>query len=157
MKLLATIIGIILVAICPLYASLYSYPKDKRPAVSLAQADAIARKMLKSRSFDKEYYAVTVSLYGDEEGSGWGAWNIWCYNDKGDLAATYIPFPTGKCTMTLYPGGRSSSDGKDEKIIFDTAEKMKAEQGVAPQSATRSESDSEGGDKPQPESEARSR
>jgi hypothetical protein len=31
-----------------------------------------------------------------------------------------------------------------------------AEQGVAPQSATRSESDSEGGDNPQPESEARS-
>lgn len=33
----------------------------------------------------------------------------------------------------------------------------KAEQGVAPQSATRSESDSEGRDKPQPESETRSR
>jgi hypothetical protein len=33
----------------------------------------------------------------------------------------------------------------------------KAQQGVAPQSATRSESDSEGGDKPQPESETRSR
>ena len=32
-----------------------------------------------------------------------------------------------------------------------------AEQGVASQSATRSESDSEGGDKPQPESEERSR
>lgn len=32
-----------------------------------------------------------------------------------------------------------------------------AEQGVAPQSATRSESDSEGDDKPQPESEPRSR
>ncbi|MFC7338202.1 hypothetical protein ACFQY0_13490 [Haloferula chungangensis] len=35
--------------------------------------------------------------------------------------------------------------------------KSKAEQGVAPQSATRSESDSEGGDKPQPESEPRPR
>jgi tetratricopeptide (TPR) repeat protein len=35
--------------------------------------------------------------------------------------------------------------------------KTNSEQGVAPQSATRSESDSEGGDKPQPESEARSR
>ena len=34
---------------------------------------------------------------------------------------------------------------------------QKAEQGVAPQSATRSKSDSEGGDKPQLESEARSR
>ena len=32
-----------------------------------------------------------------------------------------------------------------------------SEQGVAPQSATRSESKSEGGDKPQPESEARLR
>ena len=36
-------------------------------------------------------------------------------------------------------------------------EKQKAQQGVAPQSATRSESEQEGGDKPQPESEARSR
>ena len=35
--------------------------------------------------------------------------------------------------------------------------KQKAQQGVAPQSATRSESDSEGGDKPQPESESRPR
>ena len=36
-------------------------------------------------------------------------------------------------------------------------EPNKAQQGVAPQSATRSESDSEGGDKPQPESEPRPR
>ena len=35
--------------------------------------------------------------------------------------------------------------------------KNQAEQGVAPQSATRSESDKEGGDKPQPESETRPR
>jgi hypothetical protein len=35
--------------------------------------------------------------------------------------------------------------------------KKLAEQGVAPQSATRSESDSEGGDNPQPESNSRSR
>ena len=38
-----------------------------------------------------------------------------------------------------------------------TVDQTKGEQGVAPQSATRSESKSEGGDKPQPESEARSR
>jgi hypothetical protein len=36
-------------------------------------------------------------------------------------------------------------------------EEKEAEQGVAPQSATRSESGSEGNDKPEPESEARSR
>ena len=38
-----------------------------------------------------------------------------------------------------------------------SSEKPQAEQGVAPQSATRSESDSEGGHKPQSESEARTR
>jgi hypothetical protein len=38
-----------------------------------------------------------------------------------------------------------------------TEENKNGQQGVAPQSATRSESDSKGGDKPQPESEARSR
>ena len=37
-----------------------------------------------------------------------------------------------------------------------TRKKQEAEQGVAPQSTTRSESDSEGGDKQQPESEERS-
>jgi len=43
------------------------------------------------------------------------------------------------------------------RISDEQAEVTKAEQGVAPQSATRSESDSEGGDKSQPESEGRSR
>ena len=38
-----------------------------------------------------------------------------------------------------------------------TEENQNGQQGVAPQSATRSESDSEGGDKPQPESEPRPR
>ena len=42
-------------------------------------------------------------------------------------------------------------------IHLEHPEPKPAEQGVAPQSATRSEPDSEGGDKPQPESEARSR
>jgi hypothetical protein len=47
----------------------------------------------------------------------------------------------------------------DEPILWDgrKAEFTKAEQGVAPQSATRSELESEGGDKPQPESEPRPR
>ena len=40
---------------------------------------------------------------------------------------------------------------------IDRALQNRAEQGVAPQSATRSESDSEGGDKPQPESQPRPR
>ena len=51
----------------------------------------------------------------------------------------------------------------DEELLIDpfsedpASETTKAEQGVAPQSAARSESDSKGGDNPQPESETRSR
>jgi hypothetical protein len=44
-----------------------------------------------------------------------------------------------------------------EELVSKWQQNNKAEQGVAPQSATRSESNSEGGNKPQPESEARSR
>ena len=43
------------------------------------------------------------------------------------------------------------------KAITELIEKQAAQQGGAGQPATRSESDSEGGDKPQPESEGRSR
>lgn len=44
-----------------------------------------------------------------------------------------------------------------ENLPSSLQRKFKAQQGVAPQSATRSESDSVGGHNPQPESEARSR
>lgn len=43
------------------------------------------------------------------------------------------------------------------KVVLESSKPKNAEQGVAPQSATRSESDSDGGDKPQPESEPRPR
>lgn len=63
---------------------------------------------------------------------------------------------------------RVHGDGRIERLILDDdgeeawrpdgrAGKSQSEQGVAPQSATRSESDSEGGDKPQPESKPRPR
>lgn len=47
--------------------------------------------------------------------------------------------------------------GRGEQGLVRVTPKPNAEQGVAPQSATRLESKSEGGDKPQPESEERSR
>ena len=46
--------------------------------------------------------------------------------------------------------------GDDFDVIFHVQEKSKGEQGGAGQPATRSESESEGGDKPQPEAEGRS-
>jgi len=49
-----------------------------------------------------------------------------------------------------------AEESKDHSTVI-TLKKPQAEQGVAPQSATRSESDSEGGDKPKPESEPRPR
>ena len=66
-----------------------------------------------------------------------------------------------KVATFLAKGGQFAINGKDEsaRIVDMTsfAENAKAEQAGAGQPATRSESDSEGGDKPQPESEERSR
>jgi hypothetical protein len=52
---------------------------------------------------------------------------------------------------------RTRGEGQKVEAISYAFEEMDVEQGVAPQSATRSESDSEGVDKPQPESNERSR
>ncbi|WP_193211453.1 hypothetical protein [Luteolibacter marinus] len=53
------------------------------------------------------------------------------------------------------PGDAGADSGDDSDPFADT--KMNVEQGGAGQSATHSESNSEGGDKPQPESESRPR
>ena len=75
--------------------------------------------------------------------------------------------PTWKTIITIGEDGSAvyqvrSLKHQDTAILIkaedrDVSAQKKGEQGVAPQSATRSESDSEGGHKPQPESEERSR
>jgi hypothetical protein len=59
--------------------------------------------------------------------------------------------------VSLSPAVLAALGSRGILIDFDIYKDSEAEQGVAPQSATRSESNSEGGDKPQPESEERSR
>lgn len=77
------------------------------------------------------------------------------YESPGDFVIYHRRFPSDRLRFSVDVDGlvRPIFDLK----IQDGVESTKPEQGVAPQSATRSESDSEGGDKPQPESEARSR
>jgi hypothetical protein len=66
-----------------------------------------------------------------------------------------------KVETFLADGGKLKIDGKEEtKRILDMtafAEKTQAEQAGTGQPATRSQSKSEGSDKPQPEAEGRSR
>jgi hypothetical protein len=62
-----------------------------------------------------------------------------------------------KLRILLLCNNLANGKVSNEKFMTNMWLKNEAEQGVAPQSATRSESDSEGSDNPQPESEARSR
>jgi hypothetical protein len=78
---------------------------------------------------------------------------------RGNLASYSIFLIFGVIALT-----NAMADLPNQKQRFwefrerqDAYRKQQGEQGVAPQSATRSESDSEGGDKPQPESKARPR
>ncbi|GEM_PF-1122367 len=96
------------------------------------------------------------------------------YRGRRLVGETSICWECSNFYVTAYPGMSGwygfMSDSKSAKdlLAFCDArlpykrpeprpEKDKAEQGVAPQSATRSESNSEGGDKPKPESDERSR
>jgi hypothetical protein len=76
------------------------------------------------------------------------------YESPGDFVIYHRRFPKDRLKFSV------SSDGIVRPIfdlkIQDGIEPTKPEQGVAPQSATRSELDSEGGDKPHPESKERS-
>jgi hypothetical protein len=76
--------------------------------------------------------------------------------DKATIAVTHNraiePNADGSLTTSSLVQG-----GESYEIALSQAKNKKSEQGAAGQPATRSESDSEGGDKSQPESEGRSR
>ena len=91
------------------------------------------------------------------QGAGWG----WIVYDDGSITffdsvcAGNWPKDGVHCHESQYERGHPSKMQGNTGIP--RPKDKNGEQGVAPQSATRSESKSEGGDKPQPESEARSR
>jgi hypothetical protein len=99
------------------FASIYSYPNTKRPAVSLKEACLIAEAMLRSRGDEGRYFITEVTLCGDKEQSGWGAWNLWHYDKRGNQVNAYIPFPTGRCGLNYYPRDHRTK-GREREIEF---------------------------------------
>jgi hypothetical protein len=122
MKIFLTMLSFAFAASSVCQASLYSYPEKKRPAISLIEACQIAQKMLKTQKDDKRYFITEVNLLGDKEQSGWGAWNLWHYDAKGNKVNVYIPFPTGKPSLNYYPYNYSTKGGERE-VEFDSIPK----------------------------------
>src|SRR5688572_6501939 len=98
--------------------SLYSYPSSKRPAVSLREACLIAEAMLRAQGDEGRYFITEVTLCGDKQQSGWGAWNLWHYDKHGNHVNAYIPFPTGKPGLSYYPRDKRAK-GREREVEFD--------------------------------------
>jgi hypothetical protein len=98
--------------------SLYSFPNNKRPAVPLKDACLIADAMLRSQGDDGRYFITEVTLCGDKQQSGWGAWNLWHYDKHGNQVNAYIPFPTGKSSLSYYPRGKRIK-GREREVEFE--------------------------------------
>jgi hypothetical protein len=96
------------------FASLYSYPNKKRPAVSLKEACLIAEAMLRTQGDEGRYFTTEVTLCGDKQQSGWGAWNLWHYDKRGNQVNAYIPFPTGSPGLSYYPRDHRTKGGERE-------------------------------------------
>jgi hypothetical protein len=89
--------------------SLYSYPEDKRPAVSLKEACTIAETILGKLGLEKGAYVFGVTIMGDEGQTGAGTWTLDYRNAQGDKIRIGIPFPEDFCFVMLSPkaGGYS--------------------------------------------------
>jgi len=103
------IIGLLVLFSPVVEASLYEYPANKRPAVSLKEAERIAEMFLTKLGVEKQYYVVRVNLHGDERQTGAGAWNLVYSNSKEDKIHVGIYLTKDLCLVTRYPkdGGRT--------------------------------------------------
>ena len=102
-----------------LFANTYRFPKKIRPALSLKEACEIANKMLKTQGDEKQYFILSVTLNGNKEQDGWGAWNIWYYDLEGNEINAYIPFPTGEPGLHyyIYDKSKPRSEPRKEKTV----------------------------------------
>jgi hypothetical protein len=81
--------------------SLYDYPEDKRPAVSLNEACTIGKTVLERLGLEKDAYVYEVTILGDEGQTGAGAWTLHYRNPQGDKIQISIYFPEDFCIVTL--------------------------------------------------------
>ncbi len=90
--------------------SLYQYPTDKRPAVSLKEACAISETILAKMGLEKEYYVLKVYIYGDEGGTGDGAWTLMYRNQRGDQIQIGVYLKEDFVVLTNIPKDGKSTD-----------------------------------------------
>src|SRR4030095_5108419 len=99
------------------FASLYAYPNNKKPAVSLIEACEMAATMLKSQGDEGRYHIVGARLLGDESQSGDGAWTIYFYDTDGNQVWAHIPLRDQFCALHYYPHDYDKKGG-DREVEF---------------------------------------
>ncbi len=98
-------------------ASLYLYPKTLRPHTPLAEACSIARNMLITQADEATYFITGVSLFGDREQSGSGAWNLMHYDAEGNHINAHVPFPHGQPNLHYYDKAYPTN-GRERLVTF---------------------------------------
>ena len=92
--------------------SLFIYPEDKRPAVSLTKACTIGETILGKLGLEKGAYVYGVTILGDEGQTGAGTWTLDYRNEQGDKIRIGIYFPEDFCVVMLSPkAGEYSEKG----------------------------------------------
>lgn len=104
--LLCVICGSIVSAI----ADVYHYPDENEPALALEKAVEISRKIISKLEPDDAYHPVEVSLSGDKNQTGGGAWNLVFKGRKGGRFNVAVLFPKKICVVY---GGRREADKKE--------------------------------------------
>jgi len=155
-------------------------PRPNSGTFSFEQAEARKLEVLSNKptnplaEWANPYMGFSIHIHRDDSITVYGHWlrALDSYNqthkkrtiDQIKVLADELPLAGNPACVLV----TSDAPLKDSKIIHKVLDALlvpsvqlfyvsNSEQGVAPQSATRSESNSEGGDKPQPESEERSR
>lgn len=103
MNLRLLIVAVLCLASPNAIASLYGYPEDKQPEITLSRACQIAESLLAKLGHGQGYYAYGVSLLGDKKQTGAGAWTLMYRNIKGDQIRFGIYFPEDRCFVAESP------------------------------------------------------
>jgi hypothetical protein len=93
-------------------ASLYRYPEDKQPQISVKQACDIAESILAKLGHGQGYFAYEVSILGDEGQTGGGAWTLMYRNTNGDKIQFGIYFPEDRCFVAVIPKNGKYSENE---------------------------------------------
>ena len=87
------------------FTSTYTYPKERKPEISLVEAHAIAEAMLKSRADGARYHSYGANLWGDKDPKD-GGWDVWFTDKDGNVCVARIPLQEKTCSLLYLQGDR---------------------------------------------------